>query len=140
MVAQCLVLGRAGIRDQLKNVKPYGRYRDIEALSEKVEARVNPAYYAEQFKGKPYPNTYGGRIIVTLNDGTRCDHEPLPYLGCRMSDGSVNTASYPQLVEKMREQAPLAGITAAKQARIVAFITTLEEQATVQPLLASMTR
>jgi hypothetical protein len=140
MVALCLVLGRAGIRDQLNHVKPYGRYRDIEALSEKIDARVNPAYYAAHFQGKPYPNTYGGRIIVTLTDGTRYDHEPLPYPGCHLSDGSINIISIPQLVEKMREQAPLAGITAAKQARIVAFITTLEEQPTVQPLLANMTR
>ena len=57
-----------------------------------------------------------------------------------MSDGSINTASFRQLIEKMREQAPLAGITAAQQERIVAFITDLEAQPTVHPLLTCMTR
>jgi 2-methylcitrate dehydratase PrpD len=140
MVALCLVLGRAGIREQLNKVKPYGRYRDIEALSEKVEARVNHDYYAEHFKGRPYPNTYGGRILVTLNDGTIYDHEPLRYLGCRLSDGSINTASYQQLIAKMNEQAPLAGISGGKQEKIVEFITYFEEQPNVLPLLANMIR
>lgn len=140
MVALCFVLGEGGIRAQLNNIRPYGRYREIEELSEKVEARVNEEYYREHFKDRPYPNTYGGRIIVTLKDGRTLEHEPLRYLGCRMSDGTVNTATFEQLVEKMREQATPAGISRAKQARIVEVITHMEDQNDILSLILNLTR
>jgi len=128
MVALCLVLGEGGIRAQLNNIRPYGRYREIEDLSKRVEGRVNEEYYKEHFKDRPYPNTYGGRIIVKLKDGRTLEHEPLAYLGCRMSYGSINTATFEQLAEKMGEQAPHAGISREKQERIVDIIDHMEDQ------------
>jgi 2-methylcitrate dehydratase PrpD len=140
MVALCLVLGAGGIREQLNHIKPYGRYREIEALSKKIDGRVNKAYYTEHFKEKPYPNTFGGRIIVELKDGRILEHEPLPYLGGRMSDGTVNTPTYAQLQDKFREQATPAGIPTTKQERAIAIITHLEDQENVDPLISNLIR
>jgi len=99
MVALCLVLGAGGIREQLKNTRPYGRYREIEGLSRKIEARVNKQYYVEHFKERPYPNTYGRRLLVKLKDGRTHDHEQVPYLGCRMSNSTIRVATFEHLVE-----------------------------------------
>ena len=140
MVALCLVLGAGGIREQLNNTKPYGRYREIEELSKKIEARVNKQYYLDHFKDRPYPNTYGGRLLVRLKDGRTLDHEPVPYLGCRMSDGTIKAATFEQLVDKMREQASLAGISREKQDRIVEIVTHMEEQKNILPLLENIVR
>jgi 2-methylcitrate dehydratase PrpD len=140
MVALCLVLGAGGIREQLNNVRPYGRYREIEALSEKIEGRVNQDYYDAHFTDRPYPNFYGGRVIITLNDGRCYEHEPLPHLGCRMSDGTVHPVTYPQLVDKLREQAPLAGISEDKQDRIIQITTHMAAQESITPLIRNIIR
>lgn len=140
MVALCFVLGAGGIREQLNHVRPFGRYREIEALSEKIDGRVNQAYYDDHFADRPYPSVYGGRVVVTLHDGRRYEHEPLPHLGCRMSDGTVRAVTYPQLVDKFREQAPLAGISEAKQDRILQIVTHLADQDSIAPLIQSIVR
>jgi 2-methylcitrate dehydratase PrpD len=140
MVALCLVLGVGGIREQLENVRPYGRYRDIEALSEKIDGRINEAYYFEHFQDRPYPNTYGGRVIITLDDGTVYDHEPVPYLGCHMSDGTISTVTVQQLIEKLKEQAPLAGISTVQQDQIVDIIIHMDKQDDISGLMKNVVR
>jgi 2-methylcitrate dehydratase PrpD len=140
MVAMSLVLGKGGIREQLKNIRPCGRFREIEELSRKVKATVNKEYYAKHFKGRPYPSAYGGRIVIALKDGRILDHEPLPFLGCTMSDGSVNTPTFMQLREKMAEQAPLAGISKGKQDIITRTISHLEDQNDLDLMISAMVR
>jgi 2-methylcitrate dehydratase PrpD len=140
MVALCLVLGVGGIREQLNHVRPYGRYRDIEALSETIDGRINEAYYAEHFQERPYPNTYGGRVIITLNDGTVYDHEPVPYLGCHMSDGTISAVTVQQRIAKLKEQAPLAGISTMQQDQIVDIITNLDKQDDISGLIENIVR
>lgn len=49
-------------------------------------------------------------------------------------------ATFEQLVEKMREQAPLAGISDQKQGKIVEVIAELEKQQSILPLVESIVR
>jgi 2-methylcitrate dehydratase PrpD len=140
MVAMGLILGKAGIREQLNNIRPYGRYYEIEELSKRVENRLNKEYYIEHFKGRPYPSNPGGRIIVKLKNGGLLEHEPLPYLGCKMSDGTINIATFQQLVEKMREQAPLVGISRDKQDKIVDIVAHMEDQNDIISLMSNMVK
>jgi 2-methylcitrate dehydratase PrpD len=139
MLAETLVVGRPTIRVQLNNVRPYGRYREIEALSQKIACRVNEEYYRTHFKDRPYPSQ-AGRVIIRLKDGRILDGEPVPYLGQRLSDGSVNLHTPAQLEEKAREQATAAGISPTKQDRLIAAITHLEDQPNVLPLIANLVR
>jgi 2-methylcitrate dehydratase PrpD len=112
MLAETLLLGRPTIRVQLNNVRPYGYYKDIEELSQRIDWQIDEAYYRVLAKTQVYPSQ-SGRVMIRMKNGSIHEGDPLPYIGCGMSDGSVNTASFPQLVEKMREQATLVGITAS---------------------------
>lgn len=136
MVAEALVVGLPGIREQLHNIRPYGRYREIERLSEKVTGTVNPQYYREHF-GERAHHKWGGRVIVRLTDGRELDHEPVTHPGCRMSNadekftafvGAINTISVAQLQEKFRTQADVAGFSEAEQTELLEFLLSLERQ------------
>lgn len=140
MVAEALVVGLPTIRKQLDNIRPYGRYRVIEALSEKVEGRVNEEYYREHFKGRPYPSRSGGRIIVKLKDGKVIDQEPIPNPGCMMSDGTINFMTVEQLEVKLREQADPAGLSKEKQDRIIEFVAHMEDQRDILSLIPNLVR
>jgi len=139
MLAETLLLGRPSIRVQLGNIRPYGRYREIEELSHRIEIKVNEEYYKEHFKGRAYPSQ-SGRVIIKLRNGQALDGEPLPYLGQRMSDGKVNLHTLAQLEEKVREQADVAGISDRKQDRVVDFIRTLEDQRDILRLIPNIVR
>ena len=139
MLAETLLLGRPTIRIQLANIRPYGRYREIEELSQKIEIKVNEEYYKEHFKGRTYPSQ-SGRVIIKLKDGRILDGEPLPYLGQRMSDGTVNLHTPSQLEEKVKEQAVVAGISKEKQDRVIEFVRTLEDQKDILKLIPSIIR
>jgi 2-methylcitrate dehydratase PrpD len=139
MLAETLLLGRPTAKVQLANIRPYGRYREIEELSQKIEIKVNEAYYKEHFKARAYPSQ-SGRVIIKLKDGRVLDGEPLPYLGQRMSDGTVNLHTPAQLEEKVREQAVVAGISKGKQDRVIEFVRTLEDQRDILGLIPNMLR
>ena len=143
MVAEALVVGMPGIREQLDNIRPYGRYREIEELSKKVFGTVNPLYYEEHFKGRVH-HKWGGRVIITLKNGTILEHEPVIHPGCRLSAsddslaeyvGAINTISTEQLIEKFREQAIVVGFSKKRQDEIIDFILNLEKQPSIKPLI-----
>ena len=107
MVAEALVVGMPGIRTQLNNIRPYGKYKEIEALSEKIFGTVNHRYYLEHFGNRPH-HKWGGRVIVTMETGETYEHEPLIHPGCRLSGnddsqdesvGAINTITQKQLVK-----------------------------------------
>jgi len=132
-------VGRPTIRIQLANIRPYGRYREIEALSEKITCRINEAYYREHFPDRPYP-LEAGRVLIRLKDGRVLDGEPIPYPGQQLSDGTVNPITDAQLEAKTREQATVAGIPRRKQNRLVTTIRRLEDLEDARQLIAYLTR
>jgi|GEM_PF-1862620 len=146
MVAEALVVGIPGIREQLNNIRPYGKYKEIEELSTKVFGTVNPDYYREHFGSKPH-HKWGGRVIITMKDGEMLEHEPVIHPGCRMSDGddkfsahvgAINTINMEQLAEKFRMQADIAGFTSEEQDMIMSFILTMEQQQSIHDLIAHL--
>lgn len=143
MVAEALVVGIPGIREQLNNIRPYGRYKEIEELSAKVFGTVNPAYYEEHFGTKPH-HKWGGRVIVTMNDGRVFEHEPVTHPGCRMSSsdekfntyvGAINTINMDQLIEKFKLQAQIAGYSQEEQDQIILFLMEMEKQPGISGLI-----
>jgi 2-methylcitrate dehydratase PrpD len=139
LLAETLVVGRPTIRTQLNNIRPYGRYREIEALSEKITCRINEDYYREHFRGRPYP-LEAGRVLIRLKDGRVLDGEPIPYPGQQLSDGTVNPITDAQLEAKTREQATVAGIPPGQQDRLVASIRFLEDLDDAQQLVSCLIR
>jgi 2-methylcitrate dehydratase PrpD len=139
ILAEVIVAGKPTIDVQLNNIRPYGRYREIEALSQKISGRGNEAYYREHFKDRPYPYE-PGRVLIQLKDGRLLDGEPIPYRGTEMSDGSIYYHTMETLTAKLREQAPLAGISKDKQDRLVEICYHLEDAPDLRPLIANMIR
>ena len=143
MVAEALVVGMPGIREQLDNIRPYGKYKEIEELSKKVFGTVNPSYYEEHFKGRVH-HKWGGRVIITLKNGTVLEHEPVIHPGCRLSAGdssqaeyvgAINTITTDQLIEKFREQADVVGFSRNRQDAILSFILELEKKDSIKSLI-----
>ena len=145
MIAEALVIGMPGIREQLNNIKPYGRYKEIEELSKKVTGRVNKQYYLEHFGDRPHQQ-HGGRILVTMKDGKVLEHEPVIHPGCRLSGGSqdtksmINTITVKQLEEKFKEQATVAGFSEEKQNEIIRFVNDIENRDNILPLIVNLVR
>jgi 2-methylcitrate dehydratase PrpD len=139
MVAEALVVGLPGIREQLNNIRPYGSYREIEQLAGKVVGTVNREYYEKHFHGIPH-EMRGGRVLLRMKDGSLLEHEPVPYPGCRMSDGSINTITREQLRTKYREQASVAGFSEEKQDRAIQIVENMEDVIDVRELLSVLVR
>lgn len=143
MVAEALVVGVPGIREQLNNINPYGKYREIEELSTKVFGTVNLDYYKEHFGTRPH-HKWGGRVIVTMKDGQVFEHEPVTHPGCRMSStdekfnayvGAINTINMEQLIGKFKLQAQIAGFTQEEQNKIISFLLDMEKQSSISGLI-----
>ena len=139
LIAEIIVVGKPTIDVQLNNIRPYGRYREIEELSRKVSCKVNKEYYEEHFKGRPFPRE-PGRVLIKLKDGRLLDGEPIPYIGTEMSDGSIFYNTMESLTVKLKEQAPLAGISEEKQEKIVEICFHMEDQKDMMPLIANIIR
>ena len=139
LIAETIVLGKPTIDVQLNNIRPYGRYREIEELSKKISGRGNEEYYKEHFKDRPYPHE-SGRVLIRLKDDRLLDSEPIPYIGTEMSDGSIFYNTMETLKIKLAEQAPLAGISKQKQDKIVEICYHIEDQNDLMPLIANIVR
>ena len=139
LIAETILLGKPTIDVQLNNIRPYGRYREIEELSKKISGRGNVEYYKEHFKGRPYPHE-AGRVLITLKDGRLLDGEPIPFIGQEMSDGSIYYNTMETLKVKLAEQAPLAGISQHKQDRIIDICYHMKDQKDLLPLIANIVR
>ncbi|MEM3040937.1 MAG: MmgE/PrpD family protein [Nitrososphaerota archaeon] len=139
MAAETLLIGKPTIRNQLRNIRPYGRYREIEELSKKVSCRINREYYDElDRKGIYYPDQ-AGRVLIKLKDGKVLDGEPLPYKG--LNDARPeNLHTFDSLAQKLAEQATAAGLSKAKQTRIVEFIQNLDNKPHLLNLIPQLIR
>lgn len=139
MIAEALTVGKPTIREQLRNIRPYGRYREIESLSNRISCSLNEAYYAElDRKGVYYPGQ-AGRVIIRLKNGRILDGQPLPYKGLN-DRRAENLHTLESLAIKLGEQADAAGISKAKQDRIVEYVTNLEDEANILPLMSQIVR
>lgn len=139
MVAEALVVGKPTIRNQLRNIRPYGMYREIEELSKRVTCRINRDYYAELDRRGIYYPAQAGRVILKLKNGTLLDGQPLPYKG--LSDARAeNLHTFDSLALKLEEQATTAGISKTKQTRIVELIRNLEEEPHLLALIPQLIR
>ncbi|MEM3040840.1 MAG: MmgE/PrpD family protein, partial [Nitrososphaerota archaeon] len=139
LIAETILLGKPTIDVQLNNIRPYGRYREIEELSKKITGRANKEYYREHFKGRPYPHE-AGRVLIKLKNGELLDGEPIPYIGQELSDGSIHYNTMETLKMKLAEQAPLAGISRDKQEKITEICCHMEDQKDLLPLIANIVR
>ena len=139
MIAETLVAGKPTMRTQLRNIRPYGMYREIEELSEKVSCRINLEYYADLRKKGIYYPAQAGRVIIRLKNGTVLEGQPLPYKG--LSDARAeNLHTFDSLTQKLEDQATPAGISKTKQARIVEFIRNLEDKPQILTLIPQLLR
>jgi 2-methylcitrate dehydratase PrpD len=139
MLAETLLLGCPTIRVQLNNVRPYGHFKDIEELSRRIDWRIDEAYYRVLAQTHVYPSQ-SGRVVIRMKNGSVYQGAPLPYVGCRMSDGTINSATAAQLTVKLVEQAKAAGIPEERSVELIDVIGTMEEQEGITPLIRLVVR